>query len=203
MKLLSAYKIIKKFDTPIFHTDEVAIKLGVSNKYGYKLLKQLSDQDLVVHLRRGLWGLRDQLDPLIVPDYLTAPLPSYVSLQSALYHHGIISQIPLIFYAVSLARTRTYTTPVGTYSIHHIHPELFFGFDIIGEPAIYMAGPEKSLFDFFYFKSTKSKLFYALPEVEIPQKFDWDKMRQYTTKISNKSRQAMVLNLINQFSRKS
>ena len=203
MKLLTVYKSIQKLGVPIFRTDEIAIKLGVSNKYGYELLRQLSEQGLIVHLKRGLWGLSDQLDPLMVPDYLTSPLPSYVSLQSALYHHGIISQIPSIIYAVSLARTRSYTTPIGVYSIHHISPELFLGFDNIGESSIQMACPEKALFDFFYFKAAKSKLFYALPEVEIPKTFEWDKLQHYATKISNKSRQVMVLSLINKFSRKS
>ena len=33
-------------------------------------------------------GFPGRLDPLAVPERLTAPQPAYVSLQSALYHHG-------------------------------------------------------------------------------------------------------------------
>ena len=42
----------------------------------------------------GLWATDLSLDPLRLPEYLTAPLPSYVSFQSALFFHGMISQIP-------------------------------------------------------------------------------------------------------------
>lgn len=59
-----------------------------------------------------------------MPDeYLTGPFPSYVSPQTALFYHEMISQIPHIIYAVSLARTRQYKTPLGNVSIHHLQPD--------------------------------------------------------------------------------
>ena len=128
--------------------------------------------------------------------YLTLPFPSYISLQSALYFHGIIMQIPSIIYGISLARTIQYETAFGTYSIHHINPELFFDYDVIGENHVFIAKPEKALFDYFYFKSAKTKLFYTLPEIEVPKQFNWNKIIDYAKKISNKSRQTMVLNAV-------
>lgn len=196
MKLITFYKAILDLHVPIFSTNDIAAVLRISNKYSYKLLKQLSNEGLMIHLRRGVWGIKESVDLLEIPDYLTAPMPSYISLQSALYYHGIISQIPSVIYAVTIARTRRYHTTIGTYSMHHINPDLFFGFDFVGNRDIRMAQPEKALFDFFYFKSTKSKLFYSLPEIEIPSTFTWDKLEQYTKKIGNKSRQRMLLNSI-------
>ncbi len=196
MKIISAYKIIKNLGATIFRTSDVAITMDVTNKQGYKVLKQLADEKLLLHLRRDLWAITEALDPLMLADYLTAPLPAYISLQSALYYHGLISQIPSVIYAVSIARTRVYKTPVASYSIHHISAELFAGFDIIGDKAIRIAQPEKALFDFFYFKAAKSKLFYALPELDIPNDFNWNILREYAEKIVNKSRRIMVLNLI-------
>ncbi len=198
MKLITAYQKIKALDVPIFQTSDFAILLGISNKYGYNLLKQLADENLIAHLRRGVWALKESVDPLMLPDYLTAPMPSYISLQSALYYHGLISQIPSLIYAISIAKTRRYNTPISVYSIHHINPILFSGFDIIGDNTIRMAQPEKALFDFCYLKSTKNKLFYALPEVEIPPSFAWHKLKGYVEKIANKSRQVMVLDLLEQ-----
>src|SRR5688500_227638 len=40
-----------------------------------------------------------------LPEYLMAPLPSYLSLHTALHLRGLIEQIPEVFYAASLART--------------------------------------------------------------------------------------------------
>jgi predicted transcriptional regulator of viral defense system len=196
---MTVYKKLKSLNLAMFQTNDISILLGVSNKYGHKLLKDLSKEKLIIHLRRNLWGLTEVLDPLMLPDYLTAPMPSYISLQSALYYHGLISQIPEINYVISIARTRCYKTPVGVYSIHHINPSLFSGFDSIGEHAIHMAEPEKALFDFFYLKSAKNKLFYALPEIEIPNNFKWKKLKDYAQKIENKSRQSMVISLIDKY----
>ena len=35
-------------------------------------------------------------------------------------------------YAVTLARTRRYTTPLGTVSLHHVRPAFFFGYEDVG-----------------------------------------------------------------------
>ena len=55
-------------------------------------------------------------------------IPAYVSVQSALYLHGMISQIPHVIYVASLARTQRVATTIGTYSIHQIAPEFFGGY---------------------------------------------------------------------------
>jgi predicted transcriptional regulator of viral defense system len=199
MKLISAYNKILSMPTKVFKTEDVSILLGITNKHGNQLLTKLSAEKLIIHLRRGLWALQDSLDPFILPDYLTAPLPSYISLQSALYFHGLISQIPSNIYVVSIARTRSYDTPVGLFSIHHIQPNLFLAFDTVGEHHIKMAQPEKALFDFFYLKATKSKLFYSLPEVEFPDGFNWEKVLKYADQIENVSRKVMVLKLITRY----
>jgi predicted transcriptional regulator of viral defense system len=36
-----------------------------------------------------------------LPELISAPWPAYVSLQSALHHHGVIEQIPSVIYAVT------------------------------------------------------------------------------------------------------
>lgn len=88
------------------------------------------------------------MEPLALPEYLTNPFPSYVSLQSALYYHGMISQIPTIVFAVSISRTKKYETPLGVVSVHHVNPSFFFGFKSMGSRIAKMATPEKALIDF-------------------------------------------------------
>jgi len=62
----------------------------------------------------------------------------------------MISQIPEIVYAVSISRARLYKTSLGTFSIHHLDPGFFFGFQSVGRMGIKMASPEKALVDFVY-----------------------------------------------------
>lgn len=199
MRMLIALKVLNSMQTPLFRTSDFAMAMSISNKYAYKLLKQLSENDHIYHLKRDLWGLTNQVNLLMVPDYLTAPMPSYISLHSALYVHGLISQIPATTYAVTTARTRQYTTPLGMVSTHNIKPELFIGYSYIPDKYLKIATPEKALFDYFYFKPAKSKLFYGLPEVDIPSEFNWLKLREYSELVANPSRKKMLLNLIDDY----
>lgn len=131
------------------------------------------------------------MNPLALPEYLTAPFPAYVSLQSALYLHGMISQVPSVTYAVSLARTRRFTTPLGTVSIHHVQPPFFFGFEDAGHGGR-LATPEKALVDFLYLAPARSQLFRALPELEWPRRFSVRKARAIVGRIEAERRRTLV-----------
>jgi hypothetical protein len=132
------------------------------------------------------------VDALALPGYLTAPFPAYVSLQSALYRHGMISQIPSVTYAVSVARTRTFDTPLGTVSVHHLDPAFFFGFETVGEGRGAMATPEKALLDALYLGPAKTRLFCALPELEWPRGFSVRRAREMIGRIGSARRRGMV-----------
>ena len=131
------------------------------------------------------------MDPLALPEYLTAPFPAYVSLQSALYLHGMISQVPAVTYAVSLARTRRFTTPLGTVSIHHVQPSFFFGFEDSGHGGR-LATPEKALVDFLYLAPARSQLFRALPELEWPKRFNGRRARAIVRRVEPARRRTLV-----------
>lgn len=197
MQLIEVFFKIKAFGQPILQTREVAALLDIQNATASKILTRLAEHKHIICLRRGLWGIPEQIDPLMLPEYLTAPLPSYVSLQSALFYHAMISQIPNLIYAISLARTRKFTTPLGTVSIHHIQPDFFFGFETIGKQQIKMATPEKALFDILYFSMTKSKLFYPLPELELPSHFSIKKVNTMLQHIKSTSKRNLLIKRFN------
>ena len=123
---------------------------------------------------------------------LTAPLPSYVSLQTALYRHGMIEQIPERIYAVSLARSRVFTTPLGTASIHHVAAGFFTGFETEGRDGLCIATPEKALVDLAYFGPARSRLFAALPELELPGRFNVNHARGFLALIAGLRRRTFV-----------
>ncbi len=106
-----------------------------------------------------------------LPELISAPYPAYVSLQSALFHHGLIEQIPSTLYAVTPARTRRVRTPIGAISFHRMPPELFTGFELSSHSDAKIAIPEKALFDLLYLAPGRSRLFSKLPELTLPKRF--------------------------------
>lgn len=192
MRLLEALARLQRTDQPVVETSDVAAILGVEKAHASKMAARLAEAGHLVALRRGVWAFPERLDPLGLPERLTAPLPAYVSLQSALYFHGMISQIPSCVYAATLARTRRYATSLGTVSVHHFSPRFFFGYDTIGSKAIRMARPEKALLDVFYLASARTRLFCNLPEVEKPKGFNVAEARQMIARIPFPARRSMV-----------
>jgi len=178
MRLVDVHARLLRMGVPVFQTSDAAAYLGIGSAHASKLLARLAAASHLVRLGRGRWGFKDRIDPFALPEYLTTPYPSYVSLQSALYHHGLISQIPSVIYAVSLARTRTYPTPLGTVSVHHIDPSFFFGHQPAAKRSIKIATPEKALIDFLYLGPARTRLFRALPELEFSKGFKVNEARK-------------------------
>jgi predicted transcriptional regulator of viral defense system len=111
---------LNKMGKPVFTTGDAALNLGMTRSAASRALSRLAGAGLVLSIRRGLWSLETQIDPLRLPEYLTAPFPAYVSLQTALQLHGMISQVPQVIYVASLAPTRGIKTRIADYSVHRL-----------------------------------------------------------------------------------
>ena len=183
MRLVDVHARLLKMDIPVFQTSDAAAYLSIANAHASKLLARLAASGHLARLGRGRWGFKDRIDPFALPEYLTAPYPGYVSLQSALYHHGMISQIPSVIFAVSIARTKTYASALGTVSVHHVDPSFFFGHRPAGKAAGKIATPEKALIDFLYLSPARTRLFQALPELEFPEGFKINEARKIIRRI--------------------
>jgi len=198
MNLIETHARILRMGSNVFRTADAAVYLGVSNSTASQTLARLAGAGHLLSLRHGVWAVPGRLDALALPGHLTAPFPSYVSLQSALYYHGVISQIPNVIYAVSVGRTRMFRTPLGTVSIHHLQPEFFFGFEVMETAGVAMATPEKALLDYLYLKPARSNLFRALPELELPSKFNVKSARQMIQRIPSVRRRTLVVQSFDQ-----
>ncbi len=174
---------LKRLRLPAATTSDAAAVLGLAIDAASHTMRRLGRAGLVTPVRRGLWALTEHPDPLALAEYVTAPYPSYVSLQSALYLHGMIEQMPMMTYLVSLARSGRVETKLGTYSVHHVQPELFDGFEHRSATGLKLATPEKALVDFLYLSPTRSRLFAALPELELPRRFSASAARAWVRRI--------------------
>ena len=183
---------LKRLRVPAATTADVAAVLGVSGEAASHMLRRLARSGLVTPLRKGVWALADRPDPLALAEYVTTPYPSYLSLQTALYQHGMIEQIPSMIFLVSLARSGRVETGLGTYSVHHVQPAFFDGFESLPDSGIKLAAPEKALVDFLYLSPTRSRLFAALPEVELPRGFRRSVAREWAGRIPSQRLRTIV-----------
>jgi hypothetical protein len=192
MTLLQAYRRIAELGTSTLTTGDIAAATGTSPAHAAQIGRRLAAAGYLAHLARGRWALPDRLKPFALPEALTAPKPSYVSLYSALYHHGIIEQIPDVIYAVTLAPTRRIETPAGVVSLHHVVPSFFRGFETDRDLGVKVATAEKALVDTLYLRPARTRLFRALPEVELPRTFSAARARGFARLIRAVPRRTLV-----------
>lgn len=182
---------LRRMGKPVITTGDTALRLGQTRSAATRTLGRLAAAQLILRLRHGLWSLDPGIDPLLLPEYLTAPFPAYVSLQSALHLHGMISQVPQVIYVASLARTKRIKTPMADYSIHRLAPSFFGGFETVAG-GVRLATPEKALLDVLYLGPTRSRLFAALPEVELPRRFSRKEAHRWLDRIPSGPRRTLV-----------
>ena len=192
MNQVEALKRLRSLGTPVVETRDVTALLQVSASSATTILRRLAQRGMITHLSRGRWLVDETIDRLALPELVSAPYPAYVSLQSALFHHGLIEQIPAVIYAVTPSRPRRLQTPVGTISFHRMPPALFTGFELLPRSDAKVAMPEKALFDLLYLAPGRSRVFSTLPELTIPRRFRWQRLKEYTELVKSRGRKAYI-----------
>ena len=81
MRLIDILSKLQRLDQPVLETADVAAIVGVTKPHASKIAARLAEAGHLLALRRGVWAFPGRLDPLELPERLTAPQPAYVSLQ--------------------------------------------------------------------------------------------------------------------------
>ncbi len=117
----------------------------------------------VLQLRRGLYSLAAPYQKLVPHPFLVANRlgpGSYISLQSALAHFGLIPEYVPVVTSVGSGRPRRWETPLGTFILRHIKPDLLFGYERVQvgpSQQAFIAMPEKALLDLLYLEPNSAK----------------------------------------------
>jgi len=110
----------------------------------------------ILKLRKGLYVLAEPYGKTSPHPFLTAnrlKQASYVSLQSALSHYGLIPEHVPVVTSVTTGRPERISTPLGRFSFRHIKPFLFNGYQSVQvqhDQSVFLGTPEKSLLDLVY-----------------------------------------------------
>ena len=95
----------------------------------------------------------------------------------------MIDQVPREISVASLASAKRVATELGTYSIHHLPPELFGGW--IERDGVKLARAEKAFFDLAYVSAVHTGRPPRVPELELTAGFDRDELDRWLTHIDS------------------
>jgi len=152
MKLIEIQKRLQELGLFLFTTAEFKRACNLSWTGARKFLLNYTDREIFWQLKRGVYALRGpSLHPWMVANKLYAP--SYISLDSALSHYGVI---PETVYTVTSVTTRI-TREIEACETHFVYrtvqSKVYGGYRplILDGQTVLVAELEKALADTLYF----------------------------------------------------
>lgn len=185
MRSIDALAELDTLEKPVVTTAEASAVWRTNSPGASKTLSRLAASNLVQKVRQGIWAIGSNgPDVFEVAPVLTRPYPSYISMYSAMFQHGLIDQIPRAIDLMSLGRPMNLKTSIGVFNVHHLHGGSFGGFT--GQSSIRsgIATAEKSLVDTVTVLGVRSGLV-TLPEIDFPEDFDVQAMWSWVERISS------------------
>ncbi|MDD2731867.1 MAG: hypothetical protein PHI53_01575 [Candidatus Pacebacteria bacterium] len=153
---INVEKKLKLMGISIFSPIEFRNIFGVSPNTASAFIKRNIKSGLFLKLRSGFYMISDSNPAL----YLIANKlyePSYVSLNTALSHYGIIPEVVYAVTSITTKASREFNTPKGSLIYQKIKKEAFtgYGLKLIDNDNVLIAEPEKALADYLYFVDLK------------------------------------------------
>ena len=158
------------------------------------IVKRLVSGKVLTQLERGKYYVTNmQVSDFEVAQFLYAP--SYISFETALNYHGILSQFPLEITSATTKRRTTKLINDKAFSYAKINSKIFTGY--YKEDDYLMAYPEKALFDQLYMISKSIKTEEYLDEMDYSQ-IDVKEVGKYLELVSD-STKSTVSNLLKKY----
>lgn len=148
---------LEKAQGGIFSRQEAACWMNRQGASLDSLLKRAVAAEEILRVRRGLFCLagryrRRSIHPFELAQRVFGP--SYVSLESALAHHGWIPEAVYAITCVSQDRSRSFDSPMGLFCYTRVPQERFYAGvrreQLEGGGICFVAEPLKALADYVY-----------------------------------------------------
>ena len=156
---IKAEEKLKSLGISVFTPREFRDIFGISANTASTFIKRNLKSGLFVKLRNNFYILKDSSPSF----YLIANKlyqPSYISLEKALSHYGIIPEVVYTTTSITTKPTREFITPKGSFSYQRIKKSVFTGYGPkrLEGGVVLFAEPEKALADYLYFVDLKKVL---------------------------------------------
>ncbi len=146
-----------KAPTGVFTQPDVAALLEGTDFSRHGLIKRAIAAGEILNIRRGLYCLAPEYQKKPVSVYSLAQRiygPSYISMETALSHHGWIPEAVYACTCASYGNSKEFATPLGVFSYQRVPQHTFFhGIRRCNDDngnVFFMASPAKALVDYLY-----------------------------------------------------
>ncbi len=143
--------------TGVFTQTEAAVSVDGTDFSRHGLIKRAMSAEEILNIRRGLYCLAPEFQKKPVSVYSLAERiygPSYISMETALSHHGWIPEAVRACTCASFGNSKEFETPLGLFSYKRVPQHTFFlGVKRCKDEngnVFFMAAPAKALADYLY-----------------------------------------------------
>jgi len=146
-------------------TPQTLIKAsGLGSSATLKAIQRLCRRGYLVKLYKKTYAGKFSL-PSLEEAAMFYGKPCYISFESALSDHGVISQMPLVLTCATTRKIKNLRTPLGEIIFHHITPRLFSGFE--NNKGVLRATAEKAFLDYIYINLKNNNHVLSLDEFNL------------------------------------
>ncbi|MCU0576763.1 MAG: hypothetical protein MUD15_08085 [Desulfobacterota bacterium] len=141
--------------TPVFSKNDILT--GQGTLYDYQLTRWVQ-KGYLLKLKNGIYAFARDAGKIRGEEVASRLYqPSYLSLESALSHYGIIPEMVFVYVSVTPKITRTFENVLGRFVYRHVKSALFWGYSEVKTETgrFLMAEPEKAVLDYLYLNMAK------------------------------------------------
>jgi len=196
---------------PLFTFDDLA---GIEKDRSYLgiILHRHEEAGKFLRLKRGVYTASNYIEKMknrgqieMFMDFLANFLykPSYLSLETVLYRHNILTDVPFHLTSITKNKTIVFKNKLGHFFYYKIKPSLFCGFELSEEFgfSIMRATKAKALFDFLYLRKNILPVKEAVKElrlnVENLNRADIKELKKYAAMDGSKKMAEIINHLLN------
>lgn len=139
---------------------------GLGREATLKSIQRLSLSGYLVKLYKNTYANKFS-PPSLEETAMFYGKPCYISFESALEDHGVLSQAPQVLTCATTRKLKNLKTPLGEIVFHHINPRFFNNFE--NDRGILRATAEKALLDYLYINLKTKKHLPSLDELNLEQ----------------------------------
>jgi len=195
MRFLEFKKSLEKFT--VFSINDIK---KVEPRFYSPRLNEWQKKGYIRKIRRGYYAFSDiklnEQKLFLMANKLYSP--SYVSLDIALSHYGLIPEGVYSITSISTKKTNEFNTSLGNFIYRNIKPRLFFGYSLakIEDQEYKLASIEKAVLDYFYLNPSMNdeETFaeWRFNTMEFTARADMDKFARYLKAFDNAKMAARV-----------